>query len=69
MIAIGIHGGCGTLPVEMMSTAQWDEARAHLGDALRAGWALLARGAPALDAIWRGATGTGTSGSSDAPTT
>jgi len=51
VIAIGIHGGCGTLPVEMMSTAQWDEARAHLGDALRAGWALLARGAPALDAV------------------
>ncbi|MCL4744580.1 MAG: isoaspartyl peptidase/L-asparaginase [Burkholderiaceae bacterium] len=51
MIAIGIHGGCGTLPVEMMGAAQWDEARAHLADSLRAGWAVLARGGSALDAV------------------
>lgn len=51
MIAIGIHGGCGTLPQEMMSTAQWSEARAHLADALRAGWAVLARGGAALEAV------------------
>ncbi len=51
MIAIGIHGGCGTLPQEMMSATQWDEARAHLADALRAGWAVLARGGAALDAV------------------
>ncbi|HEY5632369.1 MAG TPA: isoaspartyl peptidase/L-asparaginase [Burkholderiaceae bacterium] len=51
MIAIGIHGGCGTLPVEMMSEAQWGEARAHLADSLRAGWAVLARGGAALDAV------------------
>ena len=51
MIAIGIHGGCGTLPEESMTPAQWDEARTHLADALRAGWALLARGGSALDAV------------------
>ncbi len=51
MIAIGIHGGCGTLPVEMMGAAQWDEARAHLADSLRAGWAVLARAGTALDAV------------------
>jgi beta-aspartyl-peptidase (threonine type) len=51
MIAIGIHGGCGTLPQEMMSAERWSEARKHLADALRAGWAVLARGGAALDAV------------------
>ena len=51
MIAIGIHGGCGTLPQDMMTAAQWSEARTHLADALRAGWAVLARGGVALDAV------------------
>ena len=50
-IAIGIHGGCGTLAKSLMSEAQWQEVRAHLADSLRAGWSLLARGASALDAV------------------
>jgi L-asparaginase / beta-aspartyl-peptidase len=50
-IAIGIHGGCGTLDRSLMSEAEWAEAREHLADALRAGWALLAAGRHALDAV------------------
>lgn len=50
-IAIGIHGGCGTLAKSLMSEAHWQEARGHLADSLTAGWKLLAQGAPALDAV------------------
>jgi beta-aspartyl-peptidase (threonine type) len=50
-IAIGIHGGCGTLDRSLMSEAEWDEARAHLADALKAGWAALAAGRHAVDAV------------------
>ncbi len=46
-IAIGIHGGCGTLDVSLMSEAEWAEARDHLAESLRAGWAILARVAAA----------------------
>ena len=45
-IAIGIHGGCGTLDRTLMSEAEWAEARAHLADSLKAGWAVLAAGRP-----------------------
>ena len=50
-IAIGIHGGCGTLDRSLMSEAEWAEARAHLADALKAGWAVLAAGRHAVDAV------------------
>ena len=50
-IAIGIHGGCGTLDPSLMSPAEWAEARAHLADALRAGHAALSRGGSAVDAV------------------
>ncbi len=50
-IAIGIHGGCGTLDPSLMSHAEWAEARAHLADALRAGHAALSRGGSAVDAV------------------
>jgi beta-aspartyl-peptidase (threonine type) len=50
-IAIGIHGGCGTLDRNLMSEADWAEAREHLARALKAGWAMLAAGRHALDAV------------------
>jgi len=50
-IAIGIHGGCGTLSPELLSEAEWVEMREHLAQALRAGWALLRAGAPAIAAV------------------
>jgi hypothetical protein len=36
-IAIGIHGGCGTLEQSLMTEAEWTEARQHLRRA-SAGW-------------------------------
>ncbi len=50
-IAIGIHGGCGTLARAAQSEDAWAEAREHLATSLRAGWAVLARGGAALDAV------------------
>lgn len=50
-IAIGIHGGCGTLERSLMSEADWAESRAHLAAALRAGWTVLAAGGSAVDAV------------------
>jgi L-asparaginase / beta-aspartyl-peptidase len=50
-IAIGIHGGCGTLDVSLMSAAEWAEARAHMADALQAGWTLLHKGGSSVDAV------------------
>jgi beta-aspartyl-peptidase (threonine type) len=50
-IAIGIHGGCGTLDRSLMSEAEWVEAREHLASALKAGWTMLAAGRHALDAV------------------
>ncbi|HVE47988.1 MAG TPA: isoaspartyl peptidase/L-asparaginase [Casimicrobiaceae bacterium] len=50
-IAIGLHGGCGTLARNLLSDADWSESRAHLADALCAGWRLLRAGEPALDAV------------------
>lgn len=50
-LAIGIHGGCGTLAPELMSEAEWAETRQHLGDSLRAAWAILSAGGSALDAV------------------
>ena len=50
-IAIGLHGGCGTLARNLLSDADWAESRTHLADALRAGWRLLSAGGSALDAV------------------
>lgn len=50
-IAIGLHGGCGTLAHTLQSKAEWDESRAHLAQALRAGWAVLRHGGSAVDAV------------------
>jgi L-asparaginase / beta-aspartyl-peptidase len=50
-IAIGIHGGCGTLDRALLSEAEWSQARAHLADALKAGWTMLAAGRHAVDAV------------------
>ncbi len=50
-IAIGLHGGCGTLDRSLLSEADWTESRTHLADALRAGWRLLGAGGSALDAV------------------
>ncbi len=50
-IAIGLHGGCGALAHELLSKDEWAEGRAHLAQALRAGWTVLRGGGPALDAV------------------
>ncbi len=50
-IAIGIHGGCGTLSPSLLSEAEWTEAREHLAASLRAGWNVLACGGAAVDAV------------------
>ncbi len=50
-IAIAIHGGCGTLPRHEMTDAEWAEAKDHLADSLKAGWAILKAGGKALDAV------------------
>ncbi|MCU0883627.1 MAG: isoaspartyl peptidase/L-asparaginase, partial [Beijerinckiaceae bacterium] len=34
-----------------MSEAEWAESRSHIAEALKAGWAVLAAGGPALDAV------------------
>ena len=50
-IAIGIHGGCGTLSPDLMGEAEWAQSRAHLGEALRAGWSILAEGGSSVAAV------------------
>ena len=50
-IAIGLHGGCGTLDRSLMSEAEWAESREHIAQALRAGWQVLAAGGSAVDAV------------------
>lgn len=50
-IALGIHGGCGTLEEARMSPQQWAQVRADLHASLRAGWRILRDGGPALDAV------------------
>ncbi|WP_298923759.1 isoaspartyl peptidase/L-asparaginase family protein [uncultured Ramlibacter sp.] len=50
-IAIGLHGGCGTLDPGLLSEAEWEESRAHMAKALRAGWQVLKAGGSALDAV------------------
>jgi beta-aspartyl-peptidase (threonine type) len=50
-IALALHGGCGTLARKELSEAEWAEAADHLAGALAAGWAILAGGGRALDAV------------------
>lgn len=50
-IALGLHGGCGTLDRSLMTEAEWAESRSHMADALRAGWKVLKSGGPAVDAV------------------
>ncbi|SIR54224.1 MULTISPECIES: isoaspartyl peptidase/L-asparaginase [unclassified Bosea (in: a-proteobacteria)] len=50
-LALAIHGGCGTLPKAEMTEAEWAQARADLAASLRAGWSILVRGGPAVDAV------------------
>ena len=50
-IAIGLHGGCGTLAHDLQSSADWEESRAHLAMALRSGWRILQAGGSAVDAV------------------
>jgi beta-aspartyl-peptidase (threonine type) len=50
-IALGLHGGCGTLERSLQSEEDWAESRAHMAQALRAGWEILKNGGSALDAV------------------
>ena len=50
-IALGLHGGCGTLERSLQSEADWAESREHIALALRAGWKILRGGGSALDAV------------------
>src|SRR5262245_46660217 len=50
-IAIGIHGGCGTLARDLQSEQDWKETEAHLKASVEAAWGILKRGGPALDAV------------------
>lgn len=50
-IAIGLHGGCGTLDRSLMSEADWAESREHIAQALRAGWKVLDADGSAVDAV------------------
>ncbi len=50
-MALGLHGGCGTLERGLQSEADWAESRAHMAQALRAGWSVLRAGGSALDAV------------------
>jgi beta-aspartyl-peptidase (threonine type) len=50
-IALAIHGGCGVMPRQDMSEAEWAAARVDLHRSLQAGWAILGAGGTALDAV------------------
>ena len=50
-LVLALHGGCGTLPRQDLSPEDWAEAERHIADALGAGWAILARGGAAVDAV------------------
>ncbi|QPM90529.1 isoaspartyl peptidase/L-asparaginase family protein [Pseudooceanicola algae] len=49
--ALAIHGGCGVLPLDSMSDADWAEARQDLGRALSAGWSVLKGGGTSVEAV------------------
>jgi beta-aspartyl-peptidase (threonine type) len=50
-VAIGIHGGCGTLHKSLLTEAEWAEAREHLARSLRAGWSILTGGGSSIEAV------------------
>jgi beta-aspartyl-peptidase (threonine type) len=50
-IALALHGGCGTPPRGDLPPEDWAEARRHIAEALSAGWAILAKGGAAVDAV------------------
>ncbi len=50
-IAIGIHGGCGTLAKELLSEKDWAETRQHLADSVRAAWTILKNGGRSVEAV------------------
>jgi len=50
-MALAIHGGAGTILKSAMTPELEAEYRGGLGDALKAGWAVLDRGGSALDAV------------------
>ncbi|MCC3703801.1 isoaspartyl peptidase/L-asparaginase family protein [Rouxiella badensis] len=50
-LSLALHGGCGVMAEEDMTPQEWEEARDHLKQALRAGWKILQRGGSALDAV------------------
>lgn len=51
MPSLVIHGGAGTIPRADFTPESYETARNGLRDALQAGWAVLARGGLALDAV------------------
>ena len=51
MIALALHGGAGTIPRHSLDATQEAAYRAALAEARDLGFALLAGGAPALDAV------------------
>ncbi|WLP57073.1 isoaspartyl peptidase/L-asparaginase family protein [Agrobacterium fabrum] len=50
-IALAIHGGCGVMPEDSMTAAEWAAARDNLAAALRAGYGVLKAGGTALEAV------------------
>jgi beta-aspartyl-peptidase (threonine type) len=50
-IAIGIHGGCGTLAKDLLSEKDWAETRQHLADSVRAAWTILKKDGRAVEAV------------------
>ena len=50
-----VHGGCGAMRPDTVSSEQEEQARAGLNAALDAGEAVLAAGGSALDAVEVGA--------------
>jgi len=51
MASLVIHGGAGTIPRASFTPETYQAARDGLRDALRAGWAVLAKGGLAVDAV------------------
>jgi beta-aspartyl-peptidase (threonine type) len=51
MASLVIHGGAGTIPRANFTPESYQAARDGLRDALRAGWAVLAKGGLAVDAV------------------
>lgn len=50
-IAIGIHGGCGTLDRSLLSEDEWAQSREHIAIALRSGYEILRAGGSSIDAV------------------